>query len=88
MQETLTLFLFFFFFHAYVEVRSHHANVSRAIEQQLNKLGAHVHAKFDNEVTHIVFKDGKRSTYDKAMKKKIHIVSVSWMERLVHIYLK
>ena len=68
---------------AYVEVRSQFANVSRAIAQQLWKLGATISPKLTNEVTHVVFKDGKKSTFDKAKKKGVYLVSVSWVERLV-----
>jgi microcephalin len=44
------------------------------------QLGATVEPKLTNEVTHVIFKDGKKSTRDKAKKKGVHLVSVLWIE--------
>ena len=68
---------------AYVDVRSASgtANMSRAIMKELVNLGATVVTKFTPEVTHVVFKEGKNSTKEKAIKKGISLVSVLWVER-------
>ena len=81
--DVYNLFLFHVDITAYVEVRSQFANDSRAVAQQLKKLGAIISPKFSHEVTHVVFKDGKKSTFDKAKKKGVHLVSVLWVERFV-----
>ncbi|CAH1772307.1 unnamed protein product [Owenia fusiformis] len=65
---------------AYVEVRSVAENRSRAIMRELELLGANIMKKFSNEVTHVVFKDGKKSTRDKAIKKGMHLVNVLWVD--------
>ena len=44
---------------AYVEVRAKHENRSGAVAHALRKLGAIVESKFTNEVTHVIYKDGK-----------------------------
>ena len=66
---------------AYVEVRSNNENRSRAIEKELCKLGAVVERKISNDTTHVVFKDGKKSTRDRASKRGIHLVNVLWVDR-------
>ena len=80
-----SLFWFFLSFFldvvAYVEVRSQNENRSRCIIRELTQLGAEVVPKFTNEVTHVIFKDGKKATRDKAQKKGIHLVSVLWVDR-------
>ncbi len=68
---------------AYVEVRTDKDNRSRAIEKELINLGASVVPKFTNDVTHVVYKEGKKMTRDKAAKKNIHLVSVLWVDRYV-----
>lgn len=79
------LFLLFLFFStdvvAYVEVRSGNDNRSGCIVKELTQLGAEVVPKFTQEVTHVIFKDGKKSTLDKAKKKGVHLVSVLWVDR-------
>ncbi|XP_078610440.1 microcephalin-like isoform X1 [Branchiostoma floridae x Branchiostoma japonicum] len=66
----------------YVEVRCNDTmeNRSKAVAKQLELLGAQVEPKLSREVTHVVFKDGRKSTLDKATKKGIHLVSVLWVE--------
>ena len=65
---------------AFVDVRSTFENRSKAITSQLVQLGATVEPKLSNEVTHVIFKDGKKATRDKAKKKGLHFVSVLWIE--------
>ncbi|XP_078688259.1 microcephalin-like isoform X2 [Branchiostoma floridae x Branchiostoma belcheri] len=66
----------------YVEVRCNDTmeNRSKAVAKQLELLGAQVEPKLSREVTHVVFKDGKKSTLDRAIKKGLHLVSVLWVE--------
>ncbi|XP_071998414.1 microcephalin isoform X2 [Engystomops pustulosus] len=49
--------------------------------QQLLNLGAKVSKTFNKQVTHLVFKDGSQSTWDKAVKSKVKLVSVLWVEK-------
>ncbi|CAG5135109.1 unnamed protein product, partial [Candidula unifasciata] len=65
---------------AYVEVRTGNDNRSAAIAQELRYLGAQVEPTFTDAVTHVVFKEGLKRTWNKAMKKKVHLVSVSWID--------
>ncbi|XP_013380533.1 microcephalin-like [Lingula anatina] len=65
---------------AYVEVRTNSDNRSQAIGKELEALGATVVKKFTNEVTHVIFKDGKKSTRDRAKKKGLHLVTVLWVD--------
>ncbi|XP_070556283.1 microcephalin-like isoform X2 [Ptychodera flava] len=65
---------------AYVEVRSKAENRSKAVAKQLELLGAKVVPKFTDEVTHVVWRNGKACTRTKAMKKGVHLVSVLWIE--------
>lgn len=36
---------------------------------------------FNKQVTHVVFKDGYQSTWDKAQKRGVKLVSVLWVEK-------
>lgn len=36
---------------------------------------------FNKQVTHVVFKDGHQSTWDKAQKRGVKLVSVFWVEK-------
>ncbi|XP_071496436.1 microcephalin-like [Diadema antillarum] len=65
---------------AYVEVRTKAENRSKGVSKQLELLGAKVSTKFTNDVTHVIWKDGKKSTRDKATKKGINLVSVLWVD--------
>ena len=66
---------------AYVEVRSGHENRSKAVSAELIRLGATVEEKFTKDVTHVVFREGRQSTFEKAQKKGIHLVSILWVDR-------
>ncbi|XP_020614774.1 uncharacterized protein LOC110052923 [Orbicella faveolata] len=65
---------------AFIEARSNTENRFEGISKQMEMLGATVVKKFTPEVTHVIFKDGKKTTRDKAIKKGIHLVSVLWVE--------
>ncbi|XP_041484035.1 uncharacterized protein LOC121430730 isoform X3 [Lytechinus variegatus] len=65
---------------AYIEVRTKTENRSKGVSKQLEILGAKIEKKFTNDVTHVVWKDGKKSTRDKAVKKGVRLVSVLWVD--------
>ncbi|XP_023378830.1 microcephalin [Pteropus vampyrus] len=44
-------------------------------------MGAKVSKTFNKQVTHVVFKDGYQSTWDKAQKKGVKLVSVLWVDK-------
>nr|XP_051688646.1 microcephalin isoform X2 [Oryctolagus cuniculus] len=44
-------------------------------------MGAKVSKTFNKQVTHVVFKDGYQSTWDKAQKRGVKLVSVLWVEK-------
>ncbi|XP_075125644.1 microcephalin [Leptodactylus fuscus] len=68
---------------AFVDVWSSNQteNYSKMFSQQLLNLGAKVSKTFNKQVTHVVFKDGSQSTWDKAVKRKVKLVSVLWVEK-------
>ncbi|XP_076441370.1 microcephalin-like [Babylonia areolata] len=43
-------------------------------------MGAKVEEKFSDDVTHVIFKEGKKRTLDKAQKLGVHLVSVLWVD--------
>ena len=65
---------------AYVEVRSKNENRSDVVIDQLLSLGATVVPKIGAKCTHVVFKEGSLSTYNRAKKLGLYIVSVNWIE--------
>ena len=65
---------------AYVEVRTANENRSACVKSRLESIGAKVSEALNLSCTHLVFKDGSLSTYNKAKKMGLHIVSVSWIE--------
>ncbi|XP_023373337.1 microcephalin [Otolemur garnettii] len=44
-------------------------------------MGAKVSKTFNKQVTHVVFKDGYQSTWDKAQQRDVKLVSVLWVEK-------
>ncbi|XP_043749740.1 microcephalin isoform X3 [Cervus elaphus] len=44
-------------------------------------MGAKVSKTFNKQVTHVVFKDGYQSTWEKAQKRGVKLVSVLWVEK-------
>ncbi|XP_071446599.1 uncharacterized protein MCPH1 isoform X2 [Hetaerina americana] len=65
---------------AYVEVWSGNENRSECVKTQLTSLGARIEEKFSNKVTHVLFNEGSRTTYKKARKRNIPLLSVLWIE--------
>ncbi|KFV08974.1 Microcephalin, partial [Tauraco erythrolophus] len=68
---------------AFVEVWSSNRteNYSKTFEQQLLDMGAKVSKTLNKHVTHVVFKDGRLTTWRKAQKMGVKLVSVLWVER-------
>ncbi|XP_039594206.1 microcephalin isoform X2 [Polypterus senegalus] len=67
---------------AFVDVWSSkkNENYSKVFAEQLASLGARVSKTFNKQVTHVVFKDGHDSTWKKAKKSGMKLVSVLWVE--------
>ncbi|XP_055272302.1 microcephalin isoform X1 [Moschus berezovskii] len=68
---------------AYVEVWSANGteNYSKTFRNQLVDMGAKVSKTFNKQVTHVVFKDGYQSTWEKAQERGVKLVSVLWVEK-------
>ncbi|XP_052018755.1 microcephalin isoform X2 [Apodemus sylvaticus] len=68
---------------AYVEVWSSKGteNYSKTFTKQLEDMGAKVSKTLNKQVTHVIFKDGYQSTWDKAQKTGAKLVSVLWVEK-------
>ncbi|NXY34739.1 MCPH1 protein, partial [Pomatorhinus ruficollis] len=68
---------------AFVEVWSSNRreNYSKTFEQQLLHMGAKVSKTLNKHVTHVVFKDGRLTTWKKAQEMGVKIVSVLWVEK-------
>ncbi|KFP29467.1 Microcephalin, partial [Colius striatus] len=68
---------------AFVEVWSSNRteNYSKTFERQLLDMGAKVSKTLNKHVTHVVFKDGRLTTWKKAQKMGVKIVSVLWVEK-------
>uniref|UniRef100_A0A182QA69 BRCT domain-containing protein n=1 Tax=Anopheles farauti TaxID=69004 RepID=A0A182QA69_9DIPT len=64
----------------YVEVRSGTDNRSDGIKEHIASLGAKVNERLLKDTTHVIFKDGLLSTYQKAKKMNIPVVSILWIE--------
>jgi microcephalin len=71
-----------------VEVRTANDNRSAAVKLVLERMGAIVEDTFTSNVTHVVFKEGKKRTVDKAHKHGIPLVSVLWVDRFVFFFHK
>ncbi|CAL4139567.1 unnamed protein product, partial [Meganyctiphanes norvegica] len=65
---------------AYVEVRIGCDNRSAVVIEKLKSLGAEIRNKLTTDVTHVIFKDGSKATFNRAKKRKIYIVSSLWVE--------
>ncbi|XP_064268210.1 microcephalin isoform X6 [Passer domesticus] len=68
---------------AFVEVWSSNKteNYSKTFERQLLDMGAKVSKTLNKHVTHVVFKDGRLTTWKKAQEMGVKIVSVLWVEK-------
>ncbi|KAJ8954890.1 hypothetical protein NQ318_016829 [Aromia moschata] len=66
---------------AYVEIRSNdNKDRSHGAKALMQLMGAVIRDQFTRDVTHVVFKDGSFTTYEKAKLMKVHLVSVLWIE--------
>ncbi|KAJ6643102.1 Microcephalin [Pseudolycoriella hygida] len=63
----------------YVEVRSGDVNLTPSIKEIISEIGATVNDNFNKNTTHLVFSNGTQSTYNKAKRLNIPIVSVLWI---------
>nr|XP_024219307.1 microcephalin [Halyomorpha halys] len=64
----------------YVDVRSANEDMTASVQEELLTLGARIEKNFTKKVTHVVFKEGRMSTYLKAKKEDVPLVSVLWIE--------
>ena len=64
----------------FVEVRTGSENRSACVISRLESMGANISDNLTSRCTHLIFKDGSLSIYNKAKKLGIHIVSVTWIE--------
>ena len=64
----------------FVEVRTGSENRSACVISRLESMGANISENLTSRCTHLIFKDGSLSIYNKAKKLGIHIVSVTWIE--------
>jgi hypothetical protein len=65
---------------AYVEVRRDNVDRSDGIKAVMRLMGATIMDQFTKDVTHVIFKDGSFTTFEKARLMKIHLVSVLWLD--------
>ncbi|KAL4143649.1 hypothetical protein QTP88_005960 [Uroleucon formosanum] len=65
---------------AFVDYKIDNDRSGSSIIQCLIEMGAKVEKTFNQKVTHVMFCDGYRSTYNKAIKRNIPLVSARWME--------
>ncbi|KAK2713491.1 microcephalin-like [Artemia franciscana] len=65
---------------AYVDVRGGADNRSEAFRILLKDLGARVSLRLTKNVTHVIFKEGLKSTFIKAKALEVHLVSTLWVK--------
>ncbi|XP_062374867.1 microcephalin [Sardina pilchardus] len=68
---------------AFVDVwsTSKRENYSEGFMEQLEKMGAKVSRTLNKNVTHVIFKHGHQSTWNKAQKMGLKLVSVLWVDK-------
>uniref|UniRef100_A0A6I8PCV2 BRCT domain-containing protein n=1 Tax=Ornithorhynchus anatinus TaxID=9258 RepID=A0A6I8PCV2_ORNAN len=68
---------------AYVEVWSSNRaeNHSETFINHLVRMGAKVSKIFNKHITHVVFKEGWQSTWNKAQKAGVKLVSILWVDK-------
>ncbi|XP_059614258.1 uncharacterized protein LOC132260265 [Phlebotomus argentipes] len=64
----------------YVEVRSGRDDRTNSIKTVIRDMGVKVNDTFLKNTTHVIFREGRLSTYNKAKKSNIPIVSILWIE--------
>ncbi len=65
----------------FVDARSEFGDLSGPIAAQVTALGGETSASFSPSVTHVVFKNGKKATADRAVKRALPMVSIAWIEK-------
>ncbi|XP_069741330.1 microcephalin isoform X3 [Narcine bancroftii] len=73
---------------AFVDVWSSNKteNYSKSFIDNLLDMGATVLKYFNKQVTHVIFKDGHESVWNKAQKTGVKLVSVLWVERCLAMH--
>lgn len=64
----------------YVEVKTIEEDRSDGIKRVAAEMGATVNDKLYKNTTHVIFREGSMTTYKKALKWEIPLVSVTWLE--------
>lgn len=64
----------------YVEVLTIEEDRSDKIKTVAAAMGAQVNDKLYKNTTHVIFREGSMTTYKKALKMNIPLVSVTWLE--------
>lgn len=67
----------------YVEVRTGDDNRSAGIKNRLLRDGIVVNEKLYKDTTHVIFKDGLLSTYNKAIKLGIPVTTILWIDSCI-----
>lgn len=67
----------------FVDVHSGHVNCSKSVSKLLEQLGATVSTTFNKTVTHVIFKEGGQGTYNKARKRGVPLLAVSWIQSCI-----
>jgi twin BRCT domain len=67
----------------YVEVRTGDDNRSEGIKSRLLRDGIVVNEKLYKDTTHVIFKDGLLSTFNKAVKSGIPITTILWIDSCI-----
>lgn len=65
----------------FVEVFNDNANISSAFHNKLRELGASVSERFHKTISHVVWKEGTRATYERAISRGLPIVTPLWIHR-------
>ncbi|XP_060856102.1 uncharacterized protein LOC132933848 isoform X2 [Metopolophium dirhodum] len=67
-------------FFVFVDYKIDNERSASSIKERLISMGAKVEKTFNRKVTHVMFCDGYRSTYNKAVERNIPLLSARWME--------
>ncbi|XP_001951002.2 uncharacterized protein LOC100169079 isoform X2 [Acyrthosiphon pisum] len=65
---------------AFIDYKIDNERCDSSFSERLINMGAKVEKTFNRKVTHVLFCDGYRSTYNKAVERNIPLVSARWME--------
>ncbi|XP_050533488.1 microcephalin-like isoform X2 [Daktulosphaira vitifoliae] len=65
---------------AFVDYKIDNDRSGIGVKHRLTELGAKIEKTFNQKVTHVVFRDGYRATYRKAIERNIPLVSARWVE--------